>query len=74
VDLPPNVVASCATAPRVALYRADLPAGALPADGTRLTSYAPYEVNYTYYPDWIGADPVLTLPVSRARALGAQLP
>jgi hypothetical protein len=74
VELPANVVASCATTARVALYRADLAVGTLPASGERLTSYAPYEVNYAYYPDWIGPDPLLTLPVSRARALGARLP
>jgi hypothetical protein len=74
VALPSNVMASCATALQVALYRFDLPIGVLPAYGPRVNAYGREEVNYTYYPDWVGGEPVLLLAVGRARGLGAHLP
>ncbi len=39
-----------------------------------LLPVGPYEVNYNYYPDWLGDDRIIILPVERARMLGVPFP
>ncbi len=39
-----------------------------------LLPVGPYEVNYNYYPDWLGDDRIIILPLEKARRLGVPFP
>lgn len=71
---PPALQGTCIDASHVVFMRSDTAESRHVRITRHAAVYAPREVDYTYYPDWSGYEPILVATSDDARALGVQLP